>query len=206
MKKMVCFLMAMLLTFCLISSGSFTANAFDVNAVFNTPEEMADYINQNLDAFVSQYSGAKAQANSISSVSEEISADIFDPDYCEHSFSIPLLNSNDYVVCMDFNGDNGFMVVSKDEVMRIETSGNLDSLYEYDGEIYYSADDNDFMYYQNGDYLLFKQVNTENIATSTSYNGTKDGVILRIYDYLIDRYGDTSCYEWVQSLFLNELL
>ena len=190
MKKFMCVLISFII---LIGSAvGIPASAISMgeeNVVFDSPEAMAEYIQNNLDDFADEYNQENATMTAYSRMA--VGAEIFDPDYCENQFSVQLANSTEYVICMDFNESNGYMIVSKDSILKLTTLGDLDYLYAYEGEVYFSIIDDDFVYYQDGEYFLFGNDDERVITPVNTYNGTdSDGVITSRGEYIRDRYPD----------------
>ena len=199
MKKLVCVLLSYILLVCSSGITLVSAATSDSYLSFGSPEAMAEYIEDNLDEVKKQYNDKN------SSVIPDML--IFAADYCENKFLVPLINSEEYVVCMDFNGVNGFMVVSNNAILRLETCGSLDYLYEYDGDVYFSSLDNDFVYYEEGEFLLFGGDEDETIIPE-SYAGTQsNGIITSKYSYLQDRYGDSivDSYDSLNNAYISTI-
>lgn len=146
MKKTFCILTA-LMFFIGILGGCVNT---DIKQTFDTADEMADYILENLSDFVKDYNRSQDTDSR------------FRADSCEKRFRVPLLHREDFVVCLDFDGDHGYMVVSKDNVLKIETKGNLEHLYAYEGTLYFSELDNEFAY-DNAEkgYCLFDHIHIQ---------------------------------------------
>lgn len=204
MKKFMCILVSLVILMGSVTSiPVFAASVDEENVSFESPEEMAEYIQNHLDDFTSEYNQENAVASTYSLTSP--GAEVFDPEYCENQFSVQLLGSSEYVICMDFNGSNGYMIVSGDEILKLATTGDLDYLYEYEGDIYFSLIDDDFMYSQDGEYFLFGDSDDEVIIPESYAGAQSNGVITQKYTYLEDRYGDTefSDSDYLSSSYLS---
>ena len=189
MKKLLCFLLSLVMLVGLCASvPALAVSAAEENATFQSPEALAEYIQSNLSAFTAEYNQENA---AVSTYSLSATSEIFDPDYCEHQFSVQLLDTSEHAICMDFNDSNGYMIVSNDSILKLETTGDLNHLYDYDGEIYFSILDDDFVYCLDGEYFLFGD-NDDEIIIPRSYAGAQsNGVITDKFTYLNDRYGET---------------
>lgn len=190
MKKFMCVLISfVILVGSVVCIPVSAASVGEENVAFDSPEAMAEYIQSNLKDFTDEYNQETQSATSY--VRASIGTEIFNPDYCEKQFSVRLMDSSDYVICMDFNDSNGYMIVSEDSIIKIETSGDLGYLYEYEGEFYFSLIDDDFVYCEDNEYYLFGEEDDE-VITPVSYAGAQtNGVITAKYTYLSDRYGST---------------
>lgn len=124
--------------------SSMTACAYNRKDL-NKSEMLADYILNNLDEFSESYNSQVDQNE----------GDRFNPTNCEYRISINIFDSDEKAVYIDFDGNNGYMVVYEDEVVKIAPSGDLDYLRSFGGEIYYSTIDEKFGYYENGKFSYF---------------------------------------------------
>lgn len=176
----------------------------DSITTFNSSNDMADYILENLSDFTEEYNRLISD-NSISYTTTQENTSLFRADYCENEFSIPLLHNGESVICLDFNGNNGYMIVANDKILKLETNGNLDYIYEYKGDIYFSAFDNEFAYYDTEDsYRIFGHRDNEPSFQDQNYNGTNSsGIITDDLAYLNDKYSDFEEYEFYEAGYTN---
>lgn len=114
-------------------------------------ERTADYILNNLDEFSESYNSQVGQNEGV----------YFNPTDCEYRISVSILGQDEKAVYLDFNDDNGYMVVYEDEIVKIAPSGDLDYLRSFGGEIYYSTIDEKFGYYENGEFSYFDDINKD---------------------------------------------
>lgn len=189
MKKIISILLICILICGMTGAIPASATTNDPNTSFATPEEMAAFIQSNLDEFVNGIN----TMNGATTYSLTSTTSIFDPSNCENQFNVQIVDTDEYVVCMDFNGDNGYMLVSSNAVIKLVTTGNLDHIYAYEGNVFFSEYDDDFVYYSEGDYHLF-QIDESDISPST-YEGTTNNIITDRVQYLDDRYGDYEAYD-----------
>ena len=106
MKKFMCVLISfVILVGSVVCIPVSAASVGEENVTFDSPEAMAEYIQDNLKDFTDEYNQETQSA--IAYARASIGTEIFNPDYCEKQFSVRLKDSSDYVICMDFNGSNG---------------------------------------------------------------------------------------------------
>ena len=146
MKKLLFVLLAVVMSCVCVLGITAQDKPEEERVVFDSPEKMEEYLEGNLERFADEYRMIFPDA------SEQ-----FDPEYVENVFPLQLCGSDEYVICMDLDGDNGYMIVSADSVLKISVSGELDYLYEHDGEIYFSPEDDDFAYFADGEHHTFAE-------------------------------------------------
>ena len=185
MKKIICTLICLSIVIGIFANIPAVAKTSD-EIVFDSPEEMASYVLDNLDAFSQEYN----QTVVLTSTTTE--KHFFTPNYCEKQFSVQLIDSQEHAICIDLDSNNGYIVVSKDAILNISPNGNLNYLNDYCGTIYFSTAENDFAYYENDEYVFFNtSLNNNSHPSSASYDGTQsNGVITQPYTYLNSRYGE----------------
>ena len=189
MKKTLCVILAFILA--VSSLGCLPIAALDYPLVsFESPEEMADYISNNLSTFIEDYNNMASISIETTSVSNDAQV-MITGQYFENRFAIEVLETGCPVICLDFNGDNGYLIVDKDSIVKINVVGNIDYLYEYKGTIFFSTIDNTFLYYEDKDYYPFEYEDNFSSVPS-SYEGTSNGVITNRSLYIQDRYGEAT--------------
>lgn len=182
-------IMSYSLAMCMLILSPATTTAYNEGEDSSKSEETADYILNNLDEFSESYNSQVDQND----------GDYFNPTNCEYRISISILNSDEKAVYIDFNDDNGYMVVSENEIVKFEPLGDLDYIRSFGGEIYYSITDDKFAYYGNNELSFFDNTNINNTVLETAldqeYAGTEKGVITDLDEYIKDRYGVLTLYE-----------
>ena len=183
LKRIVSYSLAM----CVLILSPATTTAYNEGKDSSKSEETADYILNNLDEFSESYNSQIDQND----------GDYFNPTNCEYRISVNILDSDEKAVYIDFNDDNGYMVVSEDEIVKFEPSGDLDYLRSFGGEIFYSTIDDRFAYYDNKELIFFEHENDKNcdISPNASYAGVSEGRIVDPDKYLKDRYGSLTLYD-----------
>ena len=192
-------IVSLLLAVFVVSAMPLTAHAEEssIPAISGKIEsnERADYIASNLDKVREQYNSA---------VGEEV----FKAQSIESRKEVILTDTNEYAVYLDFDGDNGYLLVDgKNNLFEFETDGDLEYLRTVD-TVYYNDFDK-FMYFDNESSTLQVYENQYNnssllsqaqcidgIDTDTDnlgapYNGQPnagDGYIYDIEAYVSDRY------------------
>ena len=178
LKRIISYLLAM----CMLILSPAATTAYNEGEDSSKSEETADYILNNLDEFSESYNSQVDQND----------GEYFNPTNCEYRISVSILDSDKKAVYIDFNDDNGYMVVSEDKIVKLVPSGDLDYLRSFGGEIYYSMIDDKFGYYENNELFYFDDINKalSEIPANQKYAGTDDdGIITDFYEYVKDRYG-----------------
>ncbi|HBD05957.1 MAG TPA: hypothetical protein DCY93_00910 [Firmicutes bacterium] len=162
-------------------------------------DSIACFIEDNLEQFKTEYHNAM---NDFS----------FNPSYVENKYEVYLIDSESYSTFLDFDGNNGYMLVADNyELLDFKTEGQLD-YFNYGYEVCYSPDTNYCFYYETEErYIPFSAINylgqePEDIMRGkclfdydiTEYTTRKDGNIIHDYEYYMNkRYG--SKYKYVSS-------
>ncbi len=176
------------LVMCMLILSPATTTAYNEGEDSSKSEETANYILNNLDGFSESYNSQIDQND----------GDYFNPTNCEYRISVNILDSDEKAVYIDFNDDNGYMVVSEDEIVKFAPSGDLDYLRSFGGEIFYSTIDDRFAYYDNKELIFFEHENDKNcdISSNSNYAGVDAwGKIVDPDKYLEDRYGSLTLYD-----------
>ncbi|MCL1885474.1 MAG: hypothetical protein FWF98_01730 [Dehalococcoidia bacterium] len=127
----------------LLSSAAFPTSAD--NADYPTSPDcrsIANYVEKNLGLFVEDY-------NSGLNTDEKL----FSASYVEFKREIILVESGDIAIYLDFDGDNGYMLLGDNYVgYAFEIEGDLEYLRNIDEIYFYSVYDK-FMFVQNGELI-----------------------------------------------------
>lgn len=156
-------------------------------------QSTVDYIVENVDVLAQAYELLNPE-----------SEEVFTGEYVERIMPLTIISTDLPGTYIDFNGDNGYMVVQDDSaVIAWEVSGDLEYLQELEAT-YYSVVDG-FLYIENGDYIPYDadSVGTENSVQGSPYTGPgtlNDGKITNEYTYVTNRYPE---FEFVDSEYLN---
>lgn len=147
---------AMLFTsvFAVPASAAHIQEGSSATLTFDTPEQMAGYIIKNFDAMVNEVNADYAEST-YQTQGTQVQEGYFQATSCVSQYVIPVLDSDEYVVCLDFDGDNGYMVCSNDMIMKFETEGDISYLDTYADIAYFSVVDDDFVYFEGDDYYVF---------------------------------------------------
>ena len=128
MKKMLSLIVAIATLVCGMPTGYITESNIS-EYVKSDCDSVADFIEKNFELFVTEYNNALEDGNELKA------------SYCELSIPVYITTLEQAGVYLDFNGDNGYMVIIDNyEVVAFETSGDLDYLKDLD-YAYYSIYD-----------------------------------------------------------------
>ncbi|MBD5583472.1 MAG: hypothetical protein HDQ88_00065 [Clostridia bacterium] len=142
-----------------------------------------NFIEQNFEQFVTDYNQAFSETQ-------------LNASYIEYSSIINLVEDDNFGLYIDFNGDNGYAVMTGNyNIYELKVEGDLQTLKETE-EVYYSYIDGFLYVDENNIYQrIFKDEQIpDNVSTqSTVYPGQQepgDGEILstKIKDYVAKRY------------------
>ncbi|KKR02820.1 MAG: hypothetical protein UT30_C0048G0005 [Candidatus Uhrbacteria bacterium GW2011_GWF2_39_13] len=182
---------------CVLSISIFLACGFTVKAdsrQFSSARDNAILIADNLDG-VNMYYSLNGYDNKIKS-------------YSLHKMKITTKTGVELGYCIDFDADNGYMIVGEDAIYDVAFKGYSFFDLEVNGTVEYNVYDGFLL----SESLLRVEIQGEEIKVlsdesdiigNTSYessidysvyNGTVGGVITDLYDYATDRYSATFDY------------
>lgn len=152
----------------------------------NKSNAKADFIQDNLYVVRDKYN------ESVSETEEKE----FKANFVEYRKEVYLMDKQEYAVYMDFDGNNGYLLVDKDNTLyEFETQGDRTELKE-GTPLYYSSFDG-FMFWDEQAMCLQRYDNTlerqEDLSGATVYAGQNeegDGEIFGIEAYVSSRYPD----------------
>ena len=116
------------------------------SVTFDTPEEMADYVERRLGRMVKEVNRDLKKGGA---------EELWEATRCDGRYTVPIWDSEEYIICLDFDGDRGYAVISHDQIMKLETVGDASYLAQYGDIAYFSVIDDDFVYIDGDDYQVF---------------------------------------------------
>jgi len=162
-------------------------------------DAIACFIEDNLERFKTEYHKAMDDYS-------------FNPNYVENKYEVYLIDNETYSTFLDFDGDNGYMLVADNyELLDFKTEGQLD-YFDYGYEVCYSLETNYCFYYEEEErYISFDAINYLGQEPDdtlrgrcifkydiSKYTARLEGNIIHDYEYYINkRYG--SKYKYVTS-------
>lgn len=169
-----------------------------INYISKNSKDVSDFIEDNLDTFVSEYNS--------------VSENTWLATKIEDKKSVIDINSYEEYMYLDFDGTNGYALVGNDyDFLEFSTEGDLDFTKKVD-KLYWSSFDG-FVYLENGQYIRYntKYLNEDDLINqSFNYSGKVDDeysdgsdVISNIPEYLKSRYGSGWYYDSKNSKSLN---
>ncbi|MDE6656673.1 MAG: hypothetical protein K2J85_06765 [Anaeroplasmataceae bacterium] len=128
-------------------------------------EDSISFIKTHINEFVLKY-------NETEEMNEKLNA-----SYVEYSTLLWLVEDDNYGVYIDFDGDNGYLVMTGDyTIYSLQTTGDYPE-YRNEENLYFSHIDGFLFQDNNGDYQKYGNKITMFPATSVPSTGTKDGNI-----------------------------
>lgn len=176
-----------------------------------TSESIIDVNSIKLKGNVADYNGYYSHFLTAINQAKEYNSE-WNPSSIEFAKEIDVLNeNNDKAVYLDFDGDNGFMVVNDNQVFKVNYSGDLYQLQHLNNFAYSPVDD--FVFYSEEKYRYEKIYDDdfvdvictadEVLGAPAKHNGQEsagDGQIYDLQSYVADRYSN---YKYVESSYLK---
>ncbi len=163
---------------------------FEIGNLNERCKEVVQFLTKNLDQFVREYN------KMYEDMGEELNI-----EYLENYIPTFILDEQVDGVYVDFNDDNGYMVMSLDyEIFEIVTNGDLEYLKD-EQYLFFSSLDG-FVYFNGHSYERYAEdmiTSSESIYDQTAYAGQSENGDGKIYDidaYVSARY---SSYSHVSS-------
>lgn len=166
------------LLFTTIMLTAFPAStAYALSSDIEKCREMVQKFEKNLPNFISEYN---------SSISDKYKS--FNANYIEHTKIIHLIEDNSYAVLVDFDGNNGYLVLTGDNtIYGFKPDGDAARLFAYD-ELYYSYLDG-FLFKDENEIL--QNCDGTPVRNNDSYSGQTgdgDGAIFNLSSYVTAKY------------------
>ncbi len=146
-------------------------------------QAVAAFIQNNLETFVQKYNQSR-----------EDESEYLHASSVERTKIVNLIEDENYGAYIDFDGDNGYVVVTGDyTIYDLQTEGDLDYL-DNAANIYYSYFDG-FYRLDDGLYVRFEgdeqqQTVSADVANTTPAGVDQDGYIINLESYIASVYDD----------------
>ncbi|MDE5545929.1 MAG: hypothetical protein K2I88_00540 [Anaeroplasmataceae bacterium] len=153
-------------------------------------EEAISFLKENINDFVQKYNDTEGMNNKLYASS------------VEYSTLLWLIEDDNYGVYIDFNGDNGYLVMTGDyTIYSLQITGDYPE-YRNEKNLYFSYIDGFLFQDENGDYQILGKHSFSSSIASVPSTGTIDGDIhpLNIDAYVQERYPSYTLESKVQPL------